>query len=353
MGFLGGPLGWIMKQMYMLINNYGLSLVLFILLTKIVMFPLAIKQQKTTAKTARMQPKMKLIKDKYGKDKVRYQEEIMKLQEKEGVNPAAGCMPMVIQMILLFGIIDVIYKPFKHLFSFSSDVITKAEKIFGTAKASGVQIKIINAIQGGSDKYNALFDGKDLAEINKFDMSFLGLNLGAEPSANIWSLMIIIPILAALTGFLASLLSMRQQAKYGQVMQGSMKYMMYFMPLISGWFALTFPAGVGLYWIVGNIFTIGQTILLGKIYTPERLSQENEKEVEKNREKMKKRRLKMENYNRMMQEKRGLVPATTTDKGEEKTDLTANMKEKELAKYRLAEARKRMAEKYGEDYNEE
>jgi len=351
MGFLGVPLGWIMNQIYMLIKNYGLSLILFILLTRIVMFPLAIKQQKTTAKTARLQPKMKAIKDKYGKDKVKYQEEIMKLQEKEGVNPAAGCLPMIVQMVLLFGIIDVIYNPLKHLLRFAPETINKAEKIFGTAKASGIQIKIINAIQGGSDKYNAVFDSKALSAIKDFDMTFLGINLGDVPTWS-FSLVIIIPILSGITAFLASVLSMRQQAKYGQVMQGSMKYMMYFMPLISLWFAFTLPAGVGLYWAVANIFTIMQTLILGKIYTPEKLSHENEKEVEKNREKMKKRRHKMENYNKMMQEK-GLSPATTTDEGEKTADLTANMKEKELAKFKLAEARKRMAEKYGEDYNEE
>jgi len=148
---------------------------------------------------------------------------------------------------------------------------------------------------------------------------------------------------------------MKQQSKNGQQMQGAMKYMMYFMPLMSLWFAFTFPTGVGLYWIVSNVFMIGQTIILGKIYTPEKLALENNKNADKIREKMRKKREKLEAYNNVM-EKRGkkTLPAieSTSETEIESADL-ASLSEKEKAKKRLAEARRKVAEKYGDNYTEE
>ncbi|MFZ2538417.1 MAG: YidC/Oxa1 family membrane protein insertase [Oscillospiraceae bacterium] len=353
MGIIGTPLGWVMYAIDSFIHNYGLSLIMFILFTKVVLFPLAIKQQKSTAKMASMSAKQKEIQKKYGKDKAKLNEAQMKLYEEEGVNPMAGCMPMAVQMILLFGIIDVIYKPLKHLIRVPAEMIKAATDLLGKAAGSLAEIKVISLIQGGSDKFNAIFTPDILSQINNFDMKFGPINLGDTPTVA-FNILILIPILSGLTALGSTLVSMRIQKKNGQEMQGSMKYMMLMMPLMSVWIAFTMPAGAGVYWTVSNIFMIGQTLLVQWMWPPAKVALHNSKSSEKTKEKMRKKRIKMEEYNKMMQEK-GLAPKAIPQKlVEPRTiDKEALQNEKEMTRVRLAEARKRMAEKYGETYTEE
>ena len=104
MAIIGIPLGWIMNWLQQLIGNYGWTLVVFTVIVKILMTPLTIKQQKSSAKMAAFQPKMKELENRYKNNKAKYQEEMMKLYEREGYSPTSGCLPTVIQMIILFGI---------------------------------------------------------------------------------------------------------------------------------------------------------------------------------------------------------------------------------------------------------
>ena len=103
MSILGYPLGWIMWAIYKVVNNYGVALILFTVLVRLALFPLSVKQQKSSAKMQVFQPKMQEIQKKYANNKEKQQEEMMKLYEQHGYNPMAGCLPSIIQMILLFG----------------------------------------------------------------------------------------------------------------------------------------------------------------------------------------------------------------------------------------------------------
>ncbi|MEG0692525.1 MAG: YidC/Oxa1 family membrane protein insertase, partial [Oscillospiraceae bacterium] len=322
------------------------------LFTKVALFPLAIKQQKSTAKMAAMSAKQKELQKKYGKDKAKMQEAQMKLYEEEGVNPMGGCMPMLVQMVLLFGIIDVIYKPLKHLIRVPAETIKLATEALGKA-TSLAEIEIINLVQSGSDKFNAIFEPETLEQIANFNMKFLGINLGDTPTIA-FNILILIPILSGITALISTLISMKIQKKNGQEMQGSMKYMMLFMPLMSVWIGFTMPAGAGVYWTISNVLMIIQTILVQWMWPPEKVALVTSKSSEKTKEKMRKKREKMEEYNKMM-EARGLAPKPIPQKlAEPKViDKDALQKEKEMTRVRLAEARKRMAEKYGESYNEE
>ncbi len=353
MGILGTPLGWIMYAIDSFVHNYGLSLILFVLFTKVVLFPLAIKQQKSSAKMASMSAKQKELQKKYGKDKAKLNEAQMKLYEEEGVNPMGGCMPMLVQMVLLFGIIDVIYKPLKHLIRVPAEMIKAATDILGKTAGSLAEIRVITLIQSGSEQFNNVFTPEILTQINNFDMKFGPINLGDTPTVA-FNLLILIPILSGLTAFASTMISMNIQKKNGQEMQGSMKYMMMFMPLMSVWIAFTMPAGAGVYWTISNLLMIAQTLLVQWMWPPEKVALHNGKSSEKAREKMRKKREKMEAYNKMMEE-RGLAPKPIPQKlAEPKViDKEALQKEKEMTRVRLAEARKRMAEKYGETYNEE
>ena len=109
------PLGWILWFIYNLVNNYFVAIFLFTLIVRAATFPLSLKSQKAQADRARLAPRLERLQKKYAKDPKKLQEKQMSLYEKEGVSMTGGCLPMVIQMIVLFGIIAVIYSPLTHL----------------------------------------------------------------------------------------------------------------------------------------------------------------------------------------------------------------------------------------------
>ena len=149
MNFLGVPFGYVMSFIYNIVHDYGWALILFILLTRILQFPLGIKQQKSTARMAAFQPKLNQIKKQFAKDKQRMNQETMKLYEEEGINPAGGCLPMLITFVLLFGIIDVIYNPLLHILHVDQTLVSEAINVLGSSAGGAPQLTIISQIQNG------------------------------------------------------------------------------------------------------------------------------------------------------------------------------------------------------------
>lgn len=369
MGILGAPLGWIMWAIDQVLHNYGWSLIVFVLITKLITFPLAVKQQKSTVKMSGISAKQKALQKKYGNDKNKLNEETMKLYEQEGINPMGGCLPLVVQMVLLFGIIDVIYRPLTHLVRVASDKISAATALLENGMTAMNEITIINEIQKGSTVFDSVLGADLIAQIKNFDLHFLGMNLGELPTFT--SILIIIPILSGVTALLSSWISMKIQGSNGQQMGNGMKLTMLLMPLVSVLFAFTMPSGAGLYWTVGNVFQIVQTIVIQKIWPPEKILAEKNKNAAKTSEKFRRRRERMEAYNATLEEvkkERGITddPVVTRAQvarrqAEQKLaqrnaameDENASPSDKEEARRRIAAARKRMAEKYGEEYTEE
>lgn len=352
LGFLGGPFGYVMSFIYNIVHDYGWALILFILLTRILQFPLGIKQQKSTARMAAFQPKLNQIKKQFAKDKQRMNQETMKLYEEEGINPTSGCLPMLITFVLLFGIIDVIYNPLIHILHVDQSLISEAINVLGSSAGGAPQLTIISQIQNGgqyAQELTGIFGSDIVAQIQSFNMNFLGLNLGAIPQENFLSPVIIIPILSFGTQILSTLLMMKTQKQNGMEMMGGMKWTMLLMPLLSLWFAITLPAGVGLYWTVSNVLMIAQTLILQKMYPPEKVIAMSQKDIEKTREKMRLKRAKMDELSARMNEKKGITPNTQPKKAE-KLDAA---EERARVNKRIAEARRRMAEKYGDEYKED
>jgi YidC/Oxa1 family membrane protein insertase len=354
-GILGTPLGWIMRFLYWFIPNYGLVLIVFTILIRLALFPLNVKQQKSSAKMALFQPKMQQLQKKYGKNKERYQEELMKLYQEEGFNPMASCLPMLLQMLFLFGIIDVVYKPLKHLLSIPKDAIEAATKVLTDlgVKSSYMELPIINAIQHGNvgdiavdaSAFGQIFSPDQIQAIQNFDLNFLGINLGNNPT---WAFpLVLIPIISGITSLIVSFVSLRQQKKNGMGEQsgmGMLKGMMFIMPIFSTWIAFTLPSGVGLYWIASNVFSIFQTIILYRVYSPEKMKAKVEEEM-KNRKKRPSRY--QQAMKAAMEQQKALKgngkETEPEEKGDEEINLTANQV--------IALARKRMAEKYGDEYD--
>ncbi|SEK34322.1 YidC/Oxa1 family membrane protein insertase [Ruminococcus albus] len=130
------PLGWIMKGCYHIFNNYGIALLVFTLITKVIVFPLSVKQEKSTASIAMLKPKMDELEKKYGKNKQKLQEEQMALYSETGVNPMASCLPMLVMMLILFAMIPVIYGPLTYVSNLEKDDV----------KASNQMIKQIHIV---------------------------------------------------------------------------------------------------------------------------------------------------------------------------------------------------------------
>lgn len=375
----GTPLGWIMWLLYQVIRNYGIVLILFTILVKAALFPLSIKQQKSSAKMAIFQPKIAEIQKKYANNKQKQQEEMMKLYEAHGYNPMSGCLPLLIQFPILFGIIDVVYNPLTHILRIPKDTIASAVEILKTNyEALGQmvgqqQLQIVSEMQNPEHAQWFASLGADFVDkVSHFDYTLFGLDLGQIPVFG-WNWLILVPILSGVTSLLVSIISMRMSPSGQQQQGGMMKAMMYLMPLMSVWIAFSVPVGVGIYWIVSNVLSGVQSVVLFKLYNPEKYKAEyeaklQEEEERKRLERQKRRQRKLDRGEELTdddldeeelrrkqeQEKKSKRAARSADEEEaarrraEEEYLTA----KEINRRRLAEARRQDAEKYGEEYAE-
>ena len=129
MSYIMLGLGWVLKLMYTITSNYGIAIILFTIIIKLILMPLTVKQQKSMLKTQKLQPLLMEIQKKYGNDKDKLNQETMKLYQKYKINPMSGCLPMLITFLVLFGLIDVIYNPMRHILGMSNEVIAQATEI--------------------------------------------------------------------------------------------------------------------------------------------------------------------------------------------------------------------------------
>ncbi len=337
---IGYPLGWIMWACYKLISNYGVALIFFTIITRLLLVPTAIKQQKSTVRLRMIQPKVNELQKKYANNRNKLNEELTALYAQENYNPASGCLPMLIQLPILFGLIDVIYKPLTHILRLPADVIKAASDIVSQAGQTtgmathSMQISVIGAVKQNPSAFSQL--GADVVEkITSLDLSFLGLNLTERPTLA-FNLMIIIPILSGVTSLAISLVSMKTSGM-GDNAAGAAtgKSMMYMMPLLSLWFTMQVPAGVGFYWIISNLLMLAQTLLLNRFYNPAEIAAKYEEEERERKERERQEKIEAK---RLLKETEGSAAAA--------------LSQKEINRQKLAAARKRDAEKYGESYDE-
>lgn len=209
------PLGALLKLIYDLVGNYGLSIILFTILTKILLLPINIKQTQSTKKMNEINPKMKAIQAKYKNDKEKMNEKLMELYKEEKYNPAGGCLPALIQLPIIIALFRVLQGPTKFVFT--------------------------------PEQFEAI------------SKSFLWL-----PDLGLPDKMYILPILSALTTYL----QMNMIASKTNT-DANAKTMNIVMPIMLGWITIRFPSGVAMYWVVGNLFTIVQQYLMTKtLFSP-------------------------------------------------------------------------------------
>ena len=334
---LSGPLGYVMEWIYKLLPSYGWDIILFTLLINIVKIPLQLSQQKSMAKMSAFQPMMQEIQTKYKDKPEKQQEEMLKLQQDYGYNPTAGCVPMLLNFLVMFGVIGVVYNPLQRIFHISAAALTSAGEALTAAGVNFTAITrdttiISQLVAGGNAELIKCFTAEQIATITEFSqhMTFLGIDLTRVPKIGL-SLDIVLPLLSVITMFLSTHISMKAS---GQQMQGSMKLTMYMMPLMYLFFCFTYPQAFSLYYVISNIVMTVQTQVMRKVYDPEKMRKEVEAEI----------------VAKKKQEKRG-VKNTTVKVTDPKTGKVTdkNLSASEMNKRRLEYARQLDAERYKDE----
>lgn len=357
LGFLAIIFGPIMEWIYRFIPNYGWALIVFTLLVNLVLLPLRIKQQKSTARMSAFQPKMQEIQKKYAKDKNRQQEELMKFQQEYGFSMTAGCMPMALNFLFIFGIIEVVYRPLQYILGVSQDVIAQMVEIANSTLGESliatdyrVQSALINLVKSNGEAFSSVL-GDKLADVQNFQMMFFGIDLGQTPLSSWPSIAIIIPILSVVTMIIVQVITMKMS---GQEMSGSMKALPWIMSIMFGYIAFTIPTGFSLYYTVSNIASFIQSLIAKRIYDPEKVKAQVEAEIEAKRAEKKKKKqvkIKSESGETVMKEvseaelaRIRLARARAIDEERYKDDEPAQKKEEEKPKAALKEKKKKPAE---------
>ncbi|MEA4822947.1 MAG: YidC/Oxa1 family membrane protein insertase [Clostridiaceae bacterium] len=262
------PFAWILRKIYDLIGSYGWSIIIFQLLAKALVLPLSIKGKKGMMETQRIQPKLKELENRYKNDKAKYQEEMSKLYQSEGISPMSGCLPTLLTFPIMIGLYWPISQPLTYLMNLTAAQI---ETIKTTLQyAANTHVSEMTLAQ-------QVFENFDLVKaispnIIRMDFTFLGMNLGLIPDWKVINLLFLIPIISGLTSFaLTKLTNMLQFKSTGTMPQGQNSTMMYMMPLVSVWFGFTLPAGLGLYWIASNVTAAAQEYFMYMYFEKQKL----------------------------------------------------------------------------------
>ena len=291
-------LGWIIQQCYHLTHNYALALFLFALVMQIILFPLGIKQQKNSVKQAKLSPKEKAIRKKYAgrNDKVtqqKMQNEIMELYQRENFSPFGGCLPLLIQLPILFALFNVITQPLSYICNYSGAVIDKIKEVIKGAQTfidanlnidKLTQIDLISWIRK-LDITEVSVDGAvtKIDNLPNFNMFGNVLDLSQKPWDHLFSIFLIVPILTVIVAYGSQWLTkkMSYNPNPDQENSMSMKIMSLSMPLISLYISFIWPAMIGLYWVFRNILSTLQQFILSKMYPIPKFTEEDFKAAEK------------------------------------------------------------------------
>ncbi|OQB13255.1 MAG: Membrane protein insertase YidC [Firmicutes bacterium ADurb.Bin193] len=272
MGFISAPFGSLLFWLNNLVGNYGLALIIFTVLVRIILLPLTVKQQKSMQEMQKINPELAKIKEKYKNDKDKLNEEMMKLYKEHNVNPAGGCLPVLIQFPIIIGLYQVIIKPLTYMFKLAPEKIAELTVKVNEVLAAGGKPLIDAADYNGqimvAQSVNTdILNSVGLGNITPINFNFLGINLGDTPSMSLITALWVIPVLAAVTTYLSTKISMAQTNNTSDDQTAAtMKTMNMIFPFMTAWFAFKMPAGVGLYWIMGNIIQIVQQYSLNRYF---------------------------------------------------------------------------------------
>ena len=283
------PFAWLVRLFYNLTNSYGVALILFTLVIKLIMLPFQMKSKKSMMRMSRVSGQMQELQKRYAKNQAKLQEEMQKLYEEEGVNPMSGCLWSFLPLPILMALYSIIRQPITHFMMLSKDVLQTVVQSVADAGVDLTNIVMMDKATGAPALKDGLYQMAAYGQINlvkavqemglstpdgwfNVNYKFLGLDLTATPWEYVksftftWAVIgvILIPILAGLSQFVFSKLTMKTQPQADAAGGASMKSMMYMMPLFSVYIAFVMPAALGVYWIAQSVFSLIQEAILNK-----------------------------------------------------------------------------------------
>lgn len=275
------PFGYLIGFFYNLTDNYILSLLFMTIAVKLVLLPSSIKQQKSMAKSQRLQPKIRRIKEKYANDQRKQQEAMNELYSREGYSSmTGGCLPMLITLPVMMGVYAVNYKLLSYVLRIPSDVIDKLTGLaknltnLGTYEKQDFRMEL-TVISHFDELDKAGIPAEYVTKISEFaeKFKFLGMNLEETPQAKVFNILWLIPILTGLASLAMALYSYIRQRKTNPEMakNPSMGCMTLMSPAMSIWFSFLFPASVGIYIIMSTVLSFIQMIILNHTHSPKKV----------------------------------------------------------------------------------
>ncbi|MCR5835307.1 MAG: membrane protein insertase YidC [Lachnospiraceae bacterium] len=277
------PLGLLMYLCYRVIPQYAVAIILFTFLTKIILLPISILLQINSVKIVKITPEINRIKVKYFGDSDAIAEKTSEVYKRERYNPFLSTIPILVQLVLLMGLVQIIYNPLTYIYRVDNQVSSSIVKVVADAKGldakeSSVQMQVVDCIKElddtslldlVSEKYPKADIDKLIKDIKKSNMELFGVSLGRVPVKD-GGITILIPLLAALAAWLLCI--MQNLINPLQAEQGSLnKYgTMIISVAISLFLGFYVPIGVGFYWIWSNLFTIVQQVVLNMMIDPKK-----------------------------------------------------------------------------------
>ena len=246
--FIAGILGALIRLIYNIVGqNYGLSIIIFTIFTKVLLFPITYKQSKAMDEMNKIAPLEKEIREKYKGNKEKMSEELMKVYEQHKVNPMGGCLPLLIQIPIIFAMFYIVKQPLTYIMQlpqeqlqeYTQEYLCQEEVTENDIKSYEIQI---------ANKYELI------------DMKLLGINFGDVPSKafskdaeeKVSYLTLIVPILSLVFSMLQTKLS-QKNSNLTDEQKEQQKTMNLMMPLLSAYIAFIMPLALGIYWLLGNI----------------------------------------------------------------------------------------------------
>lgn len=301
MGAISSVFGYVLNFFYELLNNYGLAILIFSVLLRLILIPITIKQQKSMKRSAEVQEKMKDIQAKYKNNPEKLNQETINLYKTEKMSPFSGCLTGILQIVIILSVFWLVSQPLTYMKNLNNTEIYKEykEKV---DQDSGIRYKEIGIIDLAESEYKDIENQlqqenvenreeleKRKEEVNKLriNMQFLGLDLSKVPmqSLNDWRVYII-PVLYIITSFVSIKITMNAQKKEKAnknkdvIVQNEEKTkedeltesmgqmnntMLYMTPIMSISIAAIAPLGLALYWLVSNILMIFERLIINKI----------------------------------------------------------------------------------------
>ena len=281
---LANIFGYLLEFLYNTINNYGLAIILFTVIIKLLLLPLSIKQQRTMKKSSELQEKMKTIQFKYKNDPEKMNQEIMNLYKTENMSPFSGCITAIVQFLLLLSIFYLVRSPLTFMEKVPSENINN---YISQLQEDGRSISNVYPEIDLIREYNWLKEkNPEDANVDKLNlkMNFLGLDLSKIPQQNMTDYTVyIIPVLYILSSFISIKMTTAKQAKMSQENKKSVidaetgeevkeenemdtiKMMSWMMPIMSISIAFVAPLGLALYWLINNLLMIAERIILDEV----------------------------------------------------------------------------------------